>query len=65
MYTLRGFEPVGGCEATQRLSGPGRQGARHSDFIRVALERLNGGLGGKSDAMLDFHKQEYNDDQKS
>jgi len=31
----------------------------------VALERLNGGLGGKSDAMLDFHKQEYNDDQKS
>jgi len=37
---------------------PGRQRVHHRDVVRVALERLERDLHGRSDAMLDFYKVE-------
>ena len=37
---------------------PGRQRVHHRDVVRVALERLDRDLHGRSDAMLDFYKVE-------
>jgi amino acid transporter len=37
---------------------PGRQRVHHRDVVRVALERLERDLHGRSDAMLDFYKLE-------
>lgn len=38
---------------------PARKRVRHRDVVRVALERLERDLHGKSDVMLDFYKLEH------
>ena len=43
---------------------PSRHRVQHRDVVRVALDRLDRDLRGRSDAMLDFHKLEHRDGRK-
>jgi amino acid transporter len=44
---------------------PARKRVRHRDVVRVALERLERDLQGKSDVMLDFYKLEHKDQEQA